>query len=111
MRLSTRLGLTGGVGFWEQIWAAVAFGPRGRAGVAGVVGLAATLAKDAIFLPCFLPVLPAVLDGICRAPPDAPEGAGLAMAGETSLIGAGEGAESRKGWTGVSIISAGILED
>jgi len=96
MRLSTRLGLTGGGGFWEQIWAAVAFGPRGRAGVVGVAALAATSAKDAIFLPFFLPVPPAILGGVCRAPPDTPEGPGLAMAEKTSLIGAGEGAGSRK---------------
>jgi len=71
MRLSTRLGLGGGGGFWARIWAVVALGPRGGLGGPGVVfAFTATLAKDACFLPFFLPA------------------ASTMTAGETSSIGA-----------------------
>ena len=80
-------------GFWVQSWASTALGPRGGLGGPGVVfTFVATLAKDAHFLPFFLPVFSAI------------------TARETRSSGAGEGAGSVEGAMGCSVRSIGTLE-
>ena len=71
-----------------------------------VEAFAATLAKDTLFLPFFLPVIPATLGGTSqRQLADTPCSTTLVTAGETSLIGAGEGAGSEEWVTGTGIRS------
>ena len=85
----------------------MALEPREGLGGPGVVkAFAVTSAKDALFLPFFLPVVPTALGGTSqRQLADAPCSATLVMAGETSLIGVGEGAGSEEWVRGTGIKS------